>query len=616
MTYADNYNIRATSVKFNDVANAIDGLITRSYGGSTTGNSAAYIATPTPAWDAYYNSSFIIVIPHTTNLANATINVSGLGPKNITRNNSNIGAGTIAANVPLFLVFNGTTFEAGFIVVSALATDGSNSMAANLNFGGFLPSNVGAGTASLPAYCANNDTNTGMFSPAADTIGFATNGAERVRIDSVGDVGIGVTSPLYPIDVLAESVAAVATNMRGRSADNIAISLFTQNNGTTETGRIAAAPTYLRLEKAGSNPIQFYTNSTERMQIDGSGRVGIGTTSPTTILDVRTGSSEAKFRGNNPVVNLQNTSTTSGDGGVLRFDQDQTSAKPLAEIRARLVDGGVSTRAGDLAFFTSTQSTGTLTEKIRITQAGRLGIGTTAPDYLVHIAGSTGKTYIGDTIEALDAGANNNGAIYFGGAPSSTTLPTAAIEASWGSSNTNPQISIGVTRDGNKTRTIYDYSNTIRSFTANTERTRIDSNGYLLVGYTGSNGAYRLQVNSQIFATSSTIATSDANYKENVITITNGLDLVSALRPVQFDWKQHPVHDFSDSTTIGFIAQEVQEVLANTAYKDAIVKENQVTLPDGTVEPFLGIAEGNIIALLVSAIKELKARVEALENQL
>jgi hypothetical protein len=51
MTYADNYNIRTTSVKFNDVGDALDGLITRNYAGLTTGTSTTYIATPTPAWD-------------------------------------------------------------------------------------------------------------------------------------------------------------------------------------------------------------------------------------------------------------------------------------------------------------------------------------------------------------------------------------------------------------------------------------------------------------------------------------------------------------------------------------------------------------------------------------
>jgi hypothetical protein len=152
--------------------------------------------------------------------------------------------------------------------------------------------------------------------------------------------------------------------------------------------------------------------------------------------------------------------------------------------------------------------------------------------------------------------------------------------------------------------------------TADTERARIDlANGYLLVGYTASNGAYRLQVNSQIFATSSTIATSDGRYKENVEPITGALNIVRALNPVSFNWKQHPVHNFDlEHKTVGFIAQEVQTALSDKPYVAAIIKQNECELPDGTKEEFLGIAEGNMIAILTAAIKELKAEFDAYKS--
>jgi hypothetical protein len=158
---------------------------------------------------------------------------------------------------------------------------------------------------------------------------------------------------------------------------------------------------------------------------------------------------------------------------------------------------------------------------------------------------------------------------------------------------------------------------------------RIDNNGYLLVGYTSSNGAYKLQVNSQIFATSSTIATSDARYKQNVETLNGALSIVKALRPVSFDWKKHPVHAFdTENTTVGFLAQEVQQVLADKPYLNSIIKKNECVIEpevkdgDGVVttaavtEEFLGIAEGNMIAILTSAIQELSAKNDALEARL
>lgn len=156
------------------------------------------------------------------------------------------------------------------------------------------------------------------------------------------------------------------------------------------------------------------------------------------------------------------------------------------------------------------------------------------------------------------------------------------------------------------------------------EHMRIDSNGYALIGYTSSNGAYRLQVNSQIFATNATIATSDERYKQNIQPITGALGIVAALRPVSFRWKSHPIHDFDlGSEQLGFIAQEVGVALGNAGFKDGIVKSNRVVaargdrgvrgveLAEDVDEEFLGLAEGKIVPILAAAIKELKAIVDA-----
>lgn len=53
---------------------------------------------------------------------------------------------------------------------------------------------VGAGTAALPSLTPTGDTNTGLWAPAADTLAFSTNGSERLRIASAGQLGIGGTN--------------------------------------------------------------------------------------------------------------------------------------------------------------------------------------------------------------------------------------------------------------------------------------------------------------------------------------------------------------------------------------------------------------------------------------
>jgi hypothetical protein len=161
------------------------------------------------------------------------------------------------------------------------------------------------------------------------------------------------------------------------------------------------------------------------------------------------------------------------------------------------------------------------------------------------------------------------------------------------------------------------------------EKMRLDVNGYLLVNYTSSNGAYPLQVNGQIFATSSTIATSDARYKENVTTLDGALDVVKALRPVQFNWKQHSTHNFDTQTpTIGFLAQEVQQVLADKPYLNSVIKSSDCVtqeeelndagdiVKEKITEEFLGIAESNLIAILTKAMQEQQAQIEALTARL
>ena len=65
-------------------------------------------------------------------------------------------------------------------------------------------STFAAGTAAAPSIAPTGDPNTGMFFPAADTIAFSEGGAEAMRLDSVGNVGIGTTAPDAKLDVRGE----------------------------------------------------------------------------------------------------------------------------------------------------------------------------------------------------------------------------------------------------------------------------------------------------------------------------------------------------------------------------------------------------------------------------
>jgi hypothetical protein len=119
------------------------------------------------------------------------------------------------------------------------------------------------GSAATPAI-RGTDTNTGIFFPAADTIAFAEGGAEVARFDSAGNLGIGTTTPGFRLDVNGVG------NFQG---------VRVGTNGDTING--------------SSGLLAFQTSGTERMRLDASGNLGVGTTSPTARLHVLTGSTYA-----------------------------------------------------------------------------------------------------------------------------------------------------------------------------------------------------------------------------------------------------------------------------------------------------------------------------------
>jgi hypothetical protein len=124
------------------------------------------------------------------------------------------------------------------------------------------------GSASTPAI-RGTDTNTGIFFPAADTIAFAEGGAEVARFDSSGNLGIGTSSPFS------------ASGQKSLSISGSDVSRIDFYNGATAISNIdcySGGGTGLTLRNITSLPMLFNTNNAERMRIDGSGNLLVGTT--------------------------------------------------------------------------------------------------------------------------------------------------------------------------------------------------------------------------------------------------------------------------------------------------------------------------------------------------
>ena len=569
------------------------------------------------------------------------------------------------------LTFDGTTFQytgaANFATSSGNVGIGTASPPSKLG----VYAATGGSTTGLTVNASGNmlnlfgssSTSAGIILNATDgTVGSATavpmifrgGGTEFMRLDTSGNLGIGTGSPQSGgITVFAGTAVAATTPgvmTLGPNSTTVAsgevigrVQFYSNDASTNMAGVVGKIDCIATGNFSGTAPtaLTFHTNDsvagtiTERARITSGGALLVGDTT------VGSGSDRLGIVGGNIRV-IKSTAyaanpldATSFSGAILV--NSNNGSGDLTGL-AMYVDSSYTAGCGifakqtasttaDLLFYTGTGVAASNVERARITSGGNLTVGSTSAGNAGTINVSVGSP--GTTAGGLQLWAS--------------TSQTHVVQFGDGTSGTDPF------------RGYIEYSHSddsMRFGTTSTERARINSDGYLLVGYTASNGAYKLQVNSQIFATSATIATSDGRYKENVTSLTGALDIVKALNPVQFTWRQHPIHNFDRSCpTVGFIAQEVQQVLADKPYLNSIIKKNeceiepaqyetvvlnpavdevkddegniiveakeavteQRLLKEAVKEDFYGIAEGNMIAILTKALQESTARIEQLE---
>lgn len=298
-------------------------------------------ATAAPVIPAYVlGQTFRFLSTGANSTASVTLNINGLGAKAVKKNGSvSLAAGDIAASSVAQVVYDGTQFQLISIVSISFSTllAGNNAFTGNNTFAG----TVGIGT-NAPAYPLDVGDNTGqriirisggntsmgegaalyfragtqthavgtfgaivggstssdltIYSGSGNTI-FYLAGAERMRIDSNGNVGIGESNPSgwnSKLVVKATSGANQLSIVNAGSTGSDWSSLNAYAGGTqtsiTHYGNgnayLVTTGSALQIQTNAASPVMINTNSVERVRVDSTGNVGIGIAAPTSKLHV------------------------------------------------------------------------------------------------------------------------------------------------------------------------------------------------------------------------------------------------------------------------------------------------------------------------------------------
>jgi hypothetical protein len=322
---------------------------------------------------------------------------AGLTDRMTITNAGNVGIGTTDPTTLLDVHGNLTVDPAGGVGASTIpllvrssTSDANYAMGVNNSNGDNLfwvqsDGKIGLGESSPDATLEIVESGT---TPLMISNGASGDG-DFLIVTTSGNVGIGTTNPLYALDV--NGYIQVGTD------DKIGASGFDSASGYfvpyDSSGRTLIWNTY-----ASSQGILFGTNDTEQMIITNAGYVGIGTTDPASTLHIQgTSQTVANFDTTGSragQIQVDGGTTGAGSGGGILFGAYDDV---FASIRGYILDAG-NYGIGDLIIGTRNATTDTsLTERMRIAYGGNVGIGTTNPSAKLDVAGDasvSGNLYL------------------------------------------------------------------------------------------------------------------------------------------------------------------------------------------------------------------------------
>ena len=496
------------------------------------------------------------------------------------------------------------------------------------------------GSVAIDSLTITNDLSVGGDTTL--TGGLTVDGTTLVVDDVNNRVGIGTANPLT--NAVISNGGAGGFEFTPDAAYGGGILEYINRTSTSTNPSMK-----LSVPAGGGGDIILNTGGSDRLTVTSSGNVGIGTASPTSLLDLSdvtpeltltdTGTStraEILYGGGNLVFDSDAGNTGGASTTIFKVDNAERmridsvgrvgiGGAPTSSRKLQIIDSGdvrVDIRSGTdtnlgAVDFSDASNTGrgqliydhssdsmefkTLSaERMRIDSSGNVGIGIASPATELHIFGTN------PALRLQSSGVSTSTNISFLSRASDNTATYANIIADSGSGGNAPIV--------------------FTQGAGGTERMRIDTNGNLLVGTTSAvtGAANGEQVSGSDIRTSRNTTSavqhvkfynsngqvgnintsgsatayatsSDARLKENIVDAPAGN--IDALQVRSFDWKVNGEHQ-----TYGFIAQELEQVAPEAVYKGE------------TEDDMWGVDYSKLVPMLVKEIQDLKAEVEALKG--